>query len=92
MATRTFRYEFIRSIMETEDEVARISKGYDHSAAHEEIDIVFRSKDDGKYYAFDYQYNGDHGIDNFDGANADTPVVCREVEKREVTTTTWVSV
>jgi hypothetical protein len=91
MATRKFRLEFIREVMEC-GEVARIPKGYDHGAAHEDFEIVFRSKDDGKHYAFEYNYNGDHGIDRFDGWGSDDLVDCWEVQKKEVTTTTWVAV
>jgi hypothetical protein len=91
MATRKFRLEFIREVMECSEE-DRIPKGYDHNAAHEDFDIIFRSKDDGKYYAFYYNYNGDHGIDRFDGWKADDLVEAWEVEKKQVTTTTWVKV
>jgi len=90
MATRNFRLEFIREhVFETGEEVARISKGYDHGAAMEQIDIIFRAKDDGKHYVFDYEYNGDHGIDNFDGEDDDFLVVCYEVEKKVVKKETW---
>ena len=91
MATRNFRLEFIREVMD-DDVVARISKGYDHGAAMEQIDIIFRAKDDGKYYVFDYEYNGDHGIDNFDGQDDDHMVPCYEVTKKVVTKESWVRV
>lgn len=92
MANRDFRYEFIRDLLECEDFVAKINKGYDHGAAHEIFDYVFYSKDDGKHYAFEYTYNGDHGIDRFDGWRNDQLVPCWEVQKKEVTTVTWVPV
>jgi len=91
MAQRKFRYEFIREVLDG-GEVDRINLGYDHAAAYEEFHVVFRAKDDGKYYAFDYNYNGDHGIDNFDGWENDDLVECWEVREEKVTTTTWVKV
>ena len=93
MATRNFRLEFIRDhVFERGNEVARIKHGYNHGNAMEEMEIVFRAQDDGKYYAFDYEYNGDHGIDNFDSADDDTIVVCHEVEKKVIKTESWVKV
>lgn len=92
MAQRKFRYEFIREILHTEREVARIPLGYNHAEAHEDFHVVFRSKDDGKHYAFFYYTNDDVGIDNFDGWGKDDLVDCWEVQEEKITTTTWVKV
>lgn len=88
MANRKFRLEYIRGILER-DEIDRINNNYDHSMAAEFCDVVFKSKDDGKFYAFEYHFNSDVGVDSFDGRDDDHVVDCYEVEKVTVTTTSW---
>ncbi len=92
MATRKFRVEFLKEITGNGEEVAMINKEYDHGGAKEDCEVVFRSKDDGKHYSFEYYFNNDVGIDSFDGVSNDTLIMCHEVEKQEVTTVTWVRV
>ncbi len=89
MATRKFRVEFLKEFFDDDGYVAMIYNEYDHGGAKEDGDVVFRSKDDGKHYSFDYYFTKDVGIDSFDGVSNDKLIVCHEVEKREVTTVTW---
>lgn len=94
MATREFRFEYINDVVfEQGDTVHREEGTYDSGSGYSPVTVVFRAKDDGKFYAFKYDYNSEHGIYScFENFNDDTVVTLPEVEKREVTTTTWVPV
>lgn len=102
MKTREFRVEFLREIANEEQYfppgangtrfVAMINQSYDHEGGKEDCEIVFRSKDNGKYYSFSYYFNNDVGINCFEGVSDDEKILCSMVEKKEVTTTTWVRV
>ena len=89
MKTRKFRVEFLREFTDNETYVAMINQKWDHEAAKEDCEVVFRSKDDGKHYSFPYYSNVDVGVDSFEIAEDDEEVTCHRVEAREITTTTW---
>lgn len=98
MPTRNFRYEYIRNIVfEQGDIEEEICKGYDHGGGYENLMVVFRAKDDGKFYAYEYGYNGEHAIFSVHLANGSTTtrpkdddtVALREVEKKVIATHSW---
>jgi len=94
MAKRQFRFEYIREVVfELGDTVYREEGAYDSGSGYSPVAVIFRAKDDGKFYEFEYDYNSEHGIYScFEQYDDDTVVTLPEVEKREVTTTTWVHV
>jgi hypothetical protein len=88
---RQFRFEYIRDVIFEQGEVEYQREGaYDSGSGYSPVTVVFRAKDDGKFYQFKYGVNSEHGIyDCFENFNDDTVVTLEEVEKVEITTTRW---
>ena len=93
MAERQFRFEYIREVVfEIGDTVYRDEGPYDSGSGYSPVTVIFRAKDDGKFYEFEYDYNSEHGIYSTERWDDDKVVTLPEVEERVVTTTTWVHV
>jgi hypothetical protein len=94
MPSREFRFEYIRDVVFEDGEIENRREGaYDSGTGYSPVTVVFRAKDDGKFYEFGYQHNSEHGIyDCFENFNDDTVVTLQEVEKVEITTTKWLAV
>jgi hypothetical protein len=90
---RQFRFEYIRDVVfEQGDTVHREEGAYDAGSGYSPITVIFRAKDDGKFYEFEYGCNSEHGVYTTEGWGDDKLVTLPEVEERVVTTTTWVRV
>ena len=90
---REFRFEYIRDVVFEQGEVEDSTEGrYDAGTGYSPVTVVFRAKDDGKFYAFEYGYNSEHGIETCSDFKDDKLVTLDEVEKVEITTTKWLTV
>ena len=93
MATRHFRFEYLRDlIFELEDVVHKEKGAPDPSSDFTPVAVVFRAKDDGKHYRFRYGHNARYGIYSTEGWDPDRLVECPEVEKVTVSVEKWVVV
>jgi len=94
MPSRNFRFEYINEVVFEQGAVEEQTEGaYDSGSGYSPVTVIFRAKDDGKFYEFGYRHNSEHGIyDCFENFNDDTVLTLPEVEKVEITTTKWLAV
>lgn len=91
--SREFRFEYIKDVVFEQGEIAHEEEGaYDSGTGYSPTTVVFRAKDDGKFYEFEYGYNSEHGIRTTEGWSDDKVLTLPEVEQKETITTVWVHV
>ena len=81
MATRRFRYEFIRELLEGLG-LTHVNQGHSEADGNYS-DVVFYMKDDGKHYTFHESENSFHNWGD------DEILECHEVEEEVVTVKKW---
>ena len=93
MPSRDFRWEYVQDVVFEKGEVVhREEYPYDSGTATSPVMAIFRAKDDGKHYAFEYGYNREHGFYSTAGWSPDRIVSCREMKKEAITIEKWLSV
>lgn len=91
--SREFRFEYIKDVVFEQDGAVHREEGaYDSGSGYSPITVIFRAKDDGKFYEFEYGCNSEHGIYTTEGWSDDKVLRLPEVEQKETITTVWVAV